>query len=510
MAILYRKYRPQTFEHLVGQNHIKVTLENEISRGNVAHAYLFTGPRGVGKTTMARLFAKALNCQARKDTESEPCDQCDACVAITKNRDLDVIEIDAASHTGVDNVRENIIEQSRFTPHQRKYKVFIIDEVHMLSLAAFNALLKVLEEPPAYVVFILATTEIHKVPATIISRCQRFDFKKISIADLIKRMQWICDQENKEITNEALRRIAQASEGCLRDAESLLSQVLSIGEDKIDIETVELILPPSNYILVDKLIEKLILKNSQESIEIINQMVEDGVDLEQFTIDLIEFLRKILLNKYNYELNQYSPGLEESLENKIIEYSQKFSIQDLVGLINILIEKRKGFKDTLIYQLPLELAISQYCLSSDSIAIDQEKKLGGRVATPIKNNFEQKSGSIDLNEIKLKWNKVLETAQEKYPKLFYIFKIAFIQAVEGNKIILGLPYNLHVQKLSEKAIITSAEEILCDVYGCKLKLEPILLETPTTTPSGGEQTSPADEVVDLDGLVKKFGGKIIE
>ena len=183
---LYRKYRPVRFSDLVGQNHIRITLQNELEQDRVAHAYLFSGPRGVGKTTTARLLAKAVNCKDRKD--SEACEKCDFCKEISQGKSLDVIEIDAASHTGVDNVRENIIENSRFTPQRLKYKVFIIDEVHMLSLSAFNALLKTLEEPPEHVIFILATTEIHRVPETIISRCQRFDFKRVSVDDLVKRM----------------------------------------------------------------------------------------------------------------------------------------------------------------------------------------------------------------------------------------------------------------------------------------------------------------------------------
>ena len=201
---LYRKYRPQIFAELVGQNHIKTTLQNELATGKVAHAYLFSGPRGLGKTTVARLLAKAVNCLKRQAGESEPCNQCDACKEIVDNRSLDVIEIDAASNTGVDNVRENIIGNSRFTPTSRKYKVFIIDEVHMLSLSAFNALLKTLEEPPPYAIFILATTEIHRVPPTIISRCQRFDFRKVGLADVVERLNKIVNAEKRKVDQEDL------------------------------------------------------------------------------------------------------------------------------------------------------------------------------------------------------------------------------------------------------------------------------------------------------------------
>ncbi|PIT89446.1 MAG: DNA polymerase III, subunit gamma and tau, partial [Candidatus Levybacteria bacterium CG10_big_fil_rev_8_21_14_0_10_36_7] len=186
---LYRKYRPQVFSDIVGQNHIKVTLKNEIETGSLGHAYLFSGPRGSGKTTTARIFAKALNCLNRKKNESEPCNKCESCREIIDGNSLDLLEMDAASHTGVDNVRENIIHNSRFTPVKRKYKIFIVDEVHMLSISAFNALLKTLEEPPSYVVFILATTETHKIPLTIKSRCQHFSFGRVGVEDMISKLK---------------------------------------------------------------------------------------------------------------------------------------------------------------------------------------------------------------------------------------------------------------------------------------------------------------------------------
>src|SRR3989339_626328 len=218
---LYRTYRPQTFADLTGQEHVKRTLQNQLKIGRVAHAYLFTGTRGVGKTTAARLLAKAVNCQGiteGKDSLPEPCNVCSSCQEITGGSSLDVYEIDAASNTGVDHVREHIIESVRFSPNKAKMKVFIIDEVHMLSTSAFNALLKTLEEPPAHALFILATTEIHKVPATILSRCQRFDFKKISKEAMVTRLASIVKQEKRNVDEDVLLGIAKHSGGSERDA----------------------------------------------------------------------------------------------------------------------------------------------------------------------------------------------------------------------------------------------------------------------------------------------------
>jgi len=355
-SALYRKYRPQSFSQMIGQNHIKITLQHELAKGDIGHAYLFCGPRGLGKTTSARLFAKSVNCEQRRPGESEPCNKCQSCLDITASQSVDIIEIDAASNTGVDNVRENIIENSRFNPIRSKYKVFIIDEVHMLSASAFNALLKIMEEPPEPVIFILCTTEIHKVPLTIISRCQRFDFKKVTGEQLIKRLQLVVAGEQKQVEEEVLKRIIANSEGCVRDAESLLAKVLSLGDD-ITADQAEIVLPRSDFESTSALVEYLAENNPAAAIELINRLMEDGVDLVNFVGDLLEFLRQMLLIKTSGRLDGYGIELSGELSQSLTRLVEKFNWAELVSMIEIISGKSKEIRQSVIPQLPLEVAV---------------------------------------------------------------------------------------------------------------------------------------------------------
>ena len=295
MAVLYQKYRPQTFSEIFGQNNIKTTLQNEILNNKVSHAYLFCGPRAVGKTTLARVLAKAVNCQNRKEDEYEPCNQCYNCQSIIGSSNFDVIEIDAASNTGVDNVRENIISLSRVNNSNNSYKVFIIDEVHMLSLSAFNALLKTLEEPPANVIFILCTTEVYKVPLTIISRCERFDFKRIALGDMVAKLEVIVRNEKIKVDQDVLELIALKADGHLRDAESLLSQIIAVSGEKIDLSTANLVIPYNDLDESLRLLEYLSEKKSADAIKTINDLIDNGIDLKIFSQNFILIERVFLL-----------------------------------------------------------------------------------------------------------------------------------------------------------------------------------------------------------------------
>ena len=292
---LYRKWRSQTFDEIIGQQHVTQTLVNALQMDRVAHAYLFSGPRGTGKTSTARLLAKAVNCLA-PNVADRPCNQCEICTAVAEGRLMDLIEIDAASNTGVDDIRD-LRDKVGFRPAQVRIKFYIIDEVHMLSNSAFNALLKTLEEPPAHVIFVLATTEPERIPATITSRCQRFDFKRIKLEEIANWLAHILAEEGFEADPAALAYIARQGGGSMRDAISLLDQMLAYGEDAISLELVQGVLGAVASQAVQELVEALINQDAAAGLDIINQVVGDGVDPRQFAREIVEYLRHVMLLK---------------------------------------------------------------------------------------------------------------------------------------------------------------------------------------------------------------------
>ena len=292
---LYRKFRPERFEDVKGQDHIVTTLKNQIAAERIGHAYLFCGTRGTGKTTIAKIFAKAVNCEHPVD--GSPCGECRSCSTIAAGASMNVIEIDAASNNGVDNIRE-IVDEVSYSPAEGKYKVYIIDEVHMLSIGAFNALLKTLEEPPSYVIFILATTEVHKIPVTILSRCQRYDFKRISIETIADRMRELMEEEGQQVEERALRYIARAADGSMRDALSLLDQCIAFHYGKtLTYDDALDVLGAVDTEVFSRLLRAVLSRNVTECIRLLEEVVMQGRELGQFVSDFTWYLRNLLLIK---------------------------------------------------------------------------------------------------------------------------------------------------------------------------------------------------------------------
>jgi DNA polymerase-3 subunit gamma/tau len=361
--VLYRKYRPQKFSEIIGQEHIVKTLTNAITSGIISHAYLFSGPRGSGKTTVARLLAKSFNCRNRKDKEFEPCNKCSSCLEIMENRSIDLIEIDAASHRGIDEMRE-LRDGIKFAPTSSKYKVFIIDESHQLTKEAANALLKTLEEPPSHAIFILATTEIHKMIPTIISRCQRFDFRRLTLPEIIKRLEIVSGKEGIKIEKPALELIALNASGSIRDAESLLGQVLTfedVTEKKAEIkaEDVKDLLGLVEIRLISQFSGFLSQKKTKEAINLLNEIIEKGSDLQEFVKSLINYLRQALILKITGPeiTNPIITGLTKEEFQKLKEQTDTFKEGEIRQILNLFLEAENKMKYSPIPQLPIELAI---------------------------------------------------------------------------------------------------------------------------------------------------------
>lgn len=460
---LYRKYRPHTFKNLVGQDSIKNTIVNALKAGNPAHAYLFCGPRGTGKTTTARLIAKALNCEHLEDGH-EPCNNCDFCNAINDNSLIDIIEIDAASNRGIDEIRD-LKEKIQFAPSRAKGKIYIIDEVHMMTKEAFNALLKTLEEPPSYVYFILATTEVHKIPETIISRCQRFDFKRIDEKALMTRLGYIAQLENIVAEDKAIEAISRHVEGGLRDAIQLLEQLTFDG--KLTFENVQNVLGISDFEALDKLFEALMADDAELGLKLVQDIHSQGYDLNQFVHDFLAMLRRKLIS-----------AVSENDDKLIFKY---------LKIVNNFQEAKERFKNYSIPVLPLEIAV---ILTTKNVIIEEPEliKTTAKVEskkTDVKSEIKTETRP-EIKDVKkvddvsaAKIELTLASARENWPRITERVNIpackrslmdADIVGIEGHDVVLEFSSNFHRNKVMEHDNRVVIEQIFKDFFGHNIKL----------------------------------------
>lgn len=437
---LYRSYRPQDFKSVAGQRHVVTTLQNAIKLNKVAHAYLFSGPRGTGKTSMAKIMAKALNCVHGPTTE--PCNECEICKGITKGTISDIVEVDAASNNGVDEIRD-LRDKVKYLPSECRYKVYIIDEVHMLSQGAFNALLKTLEEPPSHVIFILATTEPHKIPATILSRCQRFDFQSLDKADIVERLQYVLNAENIKATPEAVDLIAESSEGGMRDALSLLDQSISYSTD--DVISEDDVLAVSGNIssqIILHMLKEALESNSAEVLKSLGEIISDGKEIPRIINDVIIFLRDALLAKIGssnslksaYKTEEYQVFLAK-ISNEII-YKWLDILNDTLNNIKFTTQKRAYLELGLLKMADGHL--NDYASLLGRVeALERQIALGVTVM-PVQNNEPKINFTSNPEEI-LKYDKptIANTEIENDASFIQIEDIAKIINA-GNKQLKGL------------------------------------------------------------------------
>jgi len=543
--VMARKYRPQTFEEVVGQSHVTTTLANAIKANRISHAYLFAGPKGTGKTTVARILAKALNC--KEGPTPLPCGKCDSCNEIAIGRSLDVMEIDGASNNSVEDVR-TLRENIRYVPSRGKYKIYIIDEVHMLSDSAFNALLKTLEEPPTHAIFIFATTEPHKVPQTVLSRCQRFDFRRIPTSDLVKTIQTIAQKEKLEIDQDASYILARRADGSLRDILSLLDQVIAFGGEAEESSsqrrvTKELVTQTLGLVDQEKLFEitdAISQKDASKGLSILNQLIDSGIDLPEFVNSLLQHFRDLLVSKVGPD-SKILFDLSDTYIDRYKEKAKDFSETDILRMIKIVADLNLTLKRATDPRIFLELALMkllkmestvsledvlnkldqlQACQREDlnltNSSLDSESRSPSHKSSPPDDSVTPKekgefvsNSSIDegkrrltdpldpavkekisLQSLKDRWNEILGNIKKTKLSLWSLIKDGEVVSLEDDVITIefrngGTFHKKQAERKENSSLIQKATE---EIYGHSFKLK-FELNPEKTTSSGGQNNS---------------------
>ena len=520
-----RKYRPQTFEELLGQSHVAITLANAIRTQRVAHAYLFAGPRGVGKTSAARILAKSLNCE--KGPTDKPCNGCGICQEITQGNSLDVLEIDGASNRGIDQIRE-LRENVKFKPGRGQFRIYIIDEVHQITTDGFNALLKTLEEPPPHVKFIFATTEPHRVPATILSRCQRFDFRRISSTEIATKLKAICAKENLVIEEAILFAVAQAAQGSIRDGESLLDQLACLPKGQLTEREVSSLLGSVGQRFLEEMTEAILQKDPLALLEKVNRLAGDGRDLTHFLTELIQHFRNLAMLKLGQEGRRLVELPDDAID-RLIRQAERFSLEELLALLNLFLRTHATMKRVSFPRIPLEMVLVKSAMRESLLPLEElvsrleslEKSLqrGEGPSQPFEDDKplpiaipskSEEPNCLSFGKLRDLWPEAVKVVESKRKSIGVFLREGSPIALKGNCLEIGFEERsrFHKETLESASNKRLIEEILSDFLGQPLWLSFQIVpdaELPKKPekPSGGE-----DPIVKLS--LEAFGGNLIE
>ena len=515
---LYRKLRPHQWEHIIGQEHIIQTLRNAVTAGRFSHAYLFAGPRGTGKTTTARLLAKALNC-LDEEASKRPCDVCESCQAVNQGRFLDLIEIDAASNTSVEDVRD-LRDKINFSPNVGRFKVYIIDEVHMLSTAAFNALLKTLEEPPSHAVFILATTEVHKIPATVVSRCQRHEFRRVPVAEITALLTRIAQDEQIAAEPAALALVARQATGAVRDAISLLDQLASTGKE-VTLEMAHAVLGTATSQAVLDLVEALTARQAAQGLAILRDTLDAGSDPRQLARQVVEYLRSLLLIRLKTGEQVDAPA---EMRAQMARHAQAFSVTDLLHNIQVFNQAASESRGNWLPGLPLEMAFVE-ALEPPPAPTNKEDlpppgapkaaSGGARPASsppaeppPTEASPPSDEPAMDPQTARLldeNWKSILALTRQLNPNTYGLLNSCRSRHLKDNVLTLGFASDVLKFQMEKTGNMEVVLGVLRQVFSQEIGLRCITLSGKRTTPPPG---------VDSDGMVasalRDLGGEIVD
>jgi len=494
------KWRPQDFESVVGQAHIVATLKNAIQKNRLAHAYLFTGPRGVGKTSTARILAKALNC---KDGPTlKPCQKCPSCLEINRGRSLDVIEIDGASNRGIDEIRA-LRENVKFSPTLGKYKVYIIDEVHQITPDGFNALLKTLEEPPEFVKFIFATTHPQKVMPTIISRCQRMDFRRIPVIEIINQLEKIVAGEKLSVDKEVLSAVAKSSDGSLRDAESVLDQLVSFSREKVSLKDAITVLGMVEQDVLFSLTDKIIQKDPQGALQLFNKIIDDGKDPGVFLSNLIEHFRNLMVAKVS-KADTKLVDLPQDICDRLFKQSQSLSLEDIFIAFNILVSTQEMSRRLDSQRIPLEISLVRLAYNRKQVKVSPPVEPRPKTPPAEKKEETAQDPSVSLDSVKNAWGNIVNNLAKIKMSVSTYLSEGEPTRVQGDILTVAFPknYSLHKESLERKENKLIIEKAISESCNASLRLNFVLA-------SQVKQETDVSSNPFIKSALDMFGGRIV-